>query len=35
MREIGAVGGDALRITGLIDVPLSDVATSWEGALLG
>ena len=35
MREIGAVGGDMLKIADLIDVPLSDVATSWEGALLG
>ena len=34
MCEIGAVGGDSLRIDNLIDVPLGDVSASWEGALL-
>ncbi|MCY4575693.1 MAG: phosphoribosylformylglycinamidine synthase subunit PurL, partial [Chloroflexi bacterium] len=34
MCEIGAVGGDSLTITGLIDIPLSDAATTWETALL-
>ena len=34
MCEIGAVGGDSLRIGDLIDVPLGDVSGSWEGALL-
>ncbi len=33
MCEIGRVGGDALRIGDLIDVPLGDVSGSWEGAL--
>ena len=31
--EIGTVGGDVLRIGDLIDVPLRDVSSSWEGAL--
>ena len=35
MCEIGTVGGDSLRIGGLLDVPLADVSTSWEGALFG
>ena len=33
MCEIGAVGGDSLRIGDLINVPLEDVSDSWEGAL--
>ena len=35
MCEIGTVRGDWLRIGDLIDVPLADVSTSWEGALFG
>ncbi len=34
MCEIGTVGGDALRIGDMIDVPLGDVSENWEGALL-
>ncbi len=34
MCEIGAVGGDSITITGLIDIPLSDAATTWETALM-
>ncbi len=33
MCEIGTVGGEALHIDDLIDVPLGDVSGSWEGAL--
>ena len=33
MCEIGTVGGDALRIGDVIDMPLHDVSGSWEGAL--
>ncbi len=31
--EIGTVGGDAVRISGLIDIPVREAATTWEGAL--
>ena len=34
MREIGTVGGDALRVTGLVDIPLTAAAQAWEGGLL-
>ncbi len=34
MREIGAVGGDALRVTGIIDMPLAEAANAWESGLL-
>ena len=34
MVEIGTVGGDAVSISGLVDVPLASIADTWEGALL-
>ena len=34
MTVIGTVGGDFLRIAGLVDVPLSDAARAWVGGLL-